>query len=419
MGCRNVEFELVAIAITGLLVAKACAQPLECDWHPLPNGLTNRTFAATFYNGSLYAGTGSCCNPATGILFVQSQKQWSPVNILDYDDSGDSVSALEVFDFGDGSTLFIGGSFATGIVQWNGTESTPLAGGVDGSVYAIAIHDDGSGPAIFAAGRFEQAGGISARNIAKWDGSSWVALGLGVGNANSGGVQAMGTYGSSLFVAGDFGVKSWNGTQWNTLSLPVNNDVFAITEFEQSNGVHIAVFGGEFSGGLITWDGQSFSTLGDAQHPDEVHSLEVLDINGTSHLLAGGRSWSSDLAMSLWDGKTWTQLGDDLLGGQFGGPPWVLDAAVDSNASNTIDLVVVGEFDVDQIASPNAVRLLCNSDAPCLPDLNGDGTLNFFDVSEFLVAFAQGLSSADFSNDGTLNFFDVARFLELFNSGCR
>ena len=51
-------------------------------------------------------------------------------------------------------------------------------------------------------------------------------------------------------------------------------------------------------------------------------------------------------------------------------------------------------------------------------DLNGDGELNFFDVSAFLSAFANGEAAADFTGDGEFNFFDVSAFLTAFSAGC-
>ncbi|MEZ6162895.1 MAG: hypothetical protein R3B67_00470 [Phycisphaerales bacterium] len=52
---------------------------------------------------------------------------------------------------------------------------------------------------------------------------------------------------------------------------------------------------------------------------------------------------------------------------------------------------------------------------PCPPDQNGDGELNFFDVSAFLVGYQAG---EDYNNDGATNFFDVSAFLTEFNTGC-
>lgn len=51
-------------------------------------------------------------------------------------------------------------------------------------------------------------------------------------------------------------------------------------------------------------------------------------------------------------------------------------------------------------------------------DMNADGSLNFFDVSAFLVAFSNGDFAADFTNDGIFNFFDVSAFLAAFGGGC-
>jgi len=50
-------------------------------------------------------------------------------------------------------------------------------------------------------------------------------------------------------------------------------------------------------------------------------------------------------------------------------------------------------------------------------DINGDGLLNFFDISAFLTAFANSEPVADFNNDGVWNFFDISAFLSAFSNG--
>ena len=38
----------------------------------------------------------------------------------------------------------------------------------------MLVYDDGTGPALYVGGRFDEApGGIPARNVARWDGSDW------------------------------------------------------------------------------------------------------------------------------------------------------------------------------------------------------------------------------------------------------
>ncbi len=46
------------------------------------------------------------------------------------------------------------------------------------------------------------------------------------------------------------------------------------------------------------------------------------------------------------------------------------------------------------------------------------GVLDFFDVLEFLGAFAAMESSADMNNDTVHDFFDVQLFLQAFSMGC-
>lgn len=52
----------------------------------------------------------------------------------------------------------------------------------------------------------------------------------------------------------------------------------------------------------------------------------------------------------------------------------------------------------------------------CEADINGDGALNFFDVSAFLTNYNNG--SLDYNGDGNINFFDVSAFLTDYNAGC-
>src|SRR5688572_12890482 len=117
---------------------------------------------------------------------------WSPLgNGLDGPEPAAVwVHALEVFDDGSGPALYAGGNFTRSgsttvnrIASWNGSTWSPLGSGMDGEdqcyVEALAVFDDGSGPALHAGGRFSSAGGVPARNIARWDGASWTPLGSG------------------------------------------------------------------------------------------------------------------------------------------------------------------------------------------------------------------------------------------------
>lgn len=71
------------------------------------------------------------------------------------------------------------------------------------------------------------------------------------------------------------------------------------------------------------------------------------------------------------------------------------------------------------VYSQPAMVVVRVDDAGCgVADFNGDGALNFFDVSAFLVAYQGNEASADINADGLLNFFDVSAFLVAYQAGC-
>jgi hypothetical protein len=98
--------------------------------------------------------------------------------------------------------------------------------GVNGTVNAIVRDSAGN---VYVGGAFTVAGGVTANNIAKWDGTNWSALGTGVDNT----VHALALDSSSnLYVGGVFanaggvtagGLAKWNGTAWSDMGTGIPN----------------------------------------------------------------------------------------------------------------------------------------------------------------------------------------------------
>jgi hypothetical protein len=226
--------------------------------------------------GPLLYATGDFTS--AGMLPLEGIARWDGTawsSIGDLDGQTPVGRALEVFDDGSGAVLFVGGSFrkAGGLVvqkiaRWDGTAWSDLAGGVSptGFVLALASFDDGSGPSLFAGGVFTDAGGIPVSNIARWDGSAWHDVGGGVAG---GGVQALAVFddgsGPALWAGGAFatagGVASpylarWNGTAWAAPAAGNPDlDVDALAVHDDGSGSGPAlVAGGSFSsaGGVPT-----------------------------------------------------------------------------------------------------------------------------------------------------------------------
>jgi hypothetical protein len=47
-----------------------------------------------------------------------------------------------------------------------------------------------------------------------------------------------------------------------------------------------------------------------------------------------------------------------------------------------------------------------------LADLNGDGVVDFLDISIFITCYSTLSACADLNGDGVVNFFDVSLFLQ-------
>ncbi|MFI4855002.1 MAG: hypothetical protein ACIAQF_08520, partial [Phycisphaerales bacterium JB065] len=107
------------------------------------------------------------------------------------------VHKMHVHNDGTGPSLYAGGLFTTigGIPASKIAKRTPtgwqsLAGGIGGPqpcptcqvvCWAMATFDDGTGPALYVAGNFSQVDGQSIYRFAKWDGATWSAVGTGPG----------------------------------------------------------------------------------------------------------------------------------------------------------------------------------------------------------------------------------------------
>lgn len=152
------------------------------------------------------------------------------------------VFTAYVWDDGSGEALYIGGRFlnvdgvpASRIAKFDGTSWSGLGAGLTGSgvtpsVMAMASYDDGSGDALYVAGQtFSSAGGVPVQRVARWDGTSWSAVGSGFDDGIVWGLQVFddGT-GPALYATGTFtssggtplrGLAKWNGTSWEDVGM--------------------------------------------------------------------------------------------------------------------------------------------------------------------------------------------------------
>jgi len=255
--------------------------------------------------------------------------------------SGPWVNALAV----SGTNLYVGGYFrtaggspATNIARWNGSTWSALGSGLNGAVYALAV----SGTNLYVGGYFTIAGGSPADYIAKWDGSTW----SGLGSQLTGYVYALAVAGTDLYVGGQFTVAGgsaanyiakWNGSTWSALGTGLNGTFYpqvvalAASGTDLYVGGYFTAAGGSPATNIARWNGSTWSALGSGLD-GSVSALAFLGTDlyvGGQFTVAGG---SAATNIAKWDGSAWSALGSGC------------DNAVRALAVSGGDLYVGGNF---------------------------------------------------------------------------
>jgi trimeric autotransporter adhesin len=174
-------------------------------WSPLDTGLNATVSALAVMGGNLYVG-GSFYKTYAGMDLKRIGMWNGHWNQLGTGIPNGWVNALAV----SGNDLYVAGSFslstpngvAHNIAKWNGSSwsvvGTPQTPGLNDEVLCIAVVDG----TVYAGGFFTatHGGNTTANRIAKWDGTSWQAIGAGF-NAP---VRSICIAGSYLYSGGDF-----------------------------------------------------------------------------------------------------------------------------------------------------------------------------------------------------------------------
>ena len=218
------------------------------NWYPIATP-ANTPSIMIVYNGELFEGGSMGFSKWTGT-------SWASVG-----SGGPSghVYALEVFN----NKLYLAGTGP--IYQWDGSSWT-IIGNPSTDVYSLCAFKG----ELYAGGAFNSINGVAVSHIAKWNGSAWSALGIGI---LGGSVGDMASYNNELYVSGSFTssagnpsdyITKWNGSSWAAVGTGASAQVI---ELDSINGN--LYIGGEFSSissvnanGIAFFDGVSWNPMG-------------------------------------------------------------------------------------------------------------------------------------------------------------
>lgn len=253
-----------------------------------------------------------------------------------------SVGALGDFDDGSGRALYFSDSpFGGGHVRrWDGATVTTVGGSANGSIFDFEVFDDGSGPALYAAGTFTQIAGAPIARVAKWSGANWVGVGSGITTSTGGGtVNALAVHddgtGPALYAAGDFvatgisaarNIVKWDGVSWMPVGTGIDSRVLDLAVFDDGNGPQLFACGwfthagSTTTNGIARWDGSDWFAVGGGVDgcatefcQPVVYGFGVFDDGSGDALYVGGeflRAGGVDApGVARWNGNTWSALG--------------------------------------------------------------------------------------------------------------
>jgi trimeric autotransporter adhesin len=323
------------------------------QWHALGGGLAGAALAlAGLPNGDLVVG--GAFNALSGgpgeHIALWNGSNFVPMG----SGCNGRVHALAVLPNGDviaaGDFTQAGGQAANHVARWDGTTWSPLGSGTDNPsglvtqppVSCLAVMPNGD---VVAGGRFTSAGGVPASCIARWNGLAWSALGSGVQNPvpsflwnpidtllpRANGELLVGGQFSSIGGTAATNVARWNGTTWTALGAGVSGPVLGLAELP--NGDSLAAGANLFA--VQRWNGSAWSSVGGP-------SATVNTLAGTpSGKVAAGGSWSAPGAnITVYDGVQWGSLGSagSVLSGDFNNSPLCIGELANG------DLLVGGSF---------------------------------------------------------------------------
>ncbi len=252
----------------------------------VPGGCNGHVFAmAVAPSGLIYlGGEFSACEEVLASLVVAYDpvsRRFIPLGTGAVNGVRGDFAAVYALAFA-GNQLYVGGHFdeaggvpAQSIARWDGQNWSALgsggANGIGGIVYDLAI----SGTQVYVGGAFDLAGGEPANRVALWNGSVWAALGSGVAGTDSY-VTALATVGTDLYAGGSFAqvggvaanrIARWNGSAWTALSTPAGNgtdgpvNALAVSGSGLYVGGEFAQAGGRAANHVAFWDGSDWSVL--------------------------------------------------------------------------------------------------------------------------------------------------------------
>jgi len=269
----------------GTVPATNIARWNGANWNSVGGGLSGTSanvLSLAVFNGSVCAaGTFTDAGGLKVSNFaVWNGSSWSSAN------GGVSATGYRVINNGNnvlvgGNFLVANNQLMNGIASWDGSNWSSLGTtGHHNGVYAVPLAFAADGTNLYAAGSsIAYAGQTNLNLIGRFDGTNWYALGSGISGSSAitgpigTGVRTLALAGTNLYAGGYFtnagGVSAsniavWNGSNWSAMGNGPGGAVYSI--LVRTNGIYTvgapfynsSYFNSPF---FSKWDGNSWQSV--------------------------------------------------------------------------------------------------------------------------------------------------------------
>ncbi|MEX0876142.1 MAG: VCBS repeat-containing protein [Phycisphaerales bacterium] len=221
--------------------------------------------------------------------------------------------------------------------------------------------------------------------------------------------------GNGSFFTGDFAFY---------LDQPADVHETELVDVDRDGDLDI-VFSYGFTGASVVWASNDYN--GGAEVFPDFSEGSWSTLNGgrvvglaAGDLDCGGDAFTDFVAVDEYMGgslRVLTNSGSGPLNGRSAIPHETTSpkdaAVVDVDGDGDSDIVVCS------LGGEVQVFLSRCTGTNCPADLSGDGVLNFFDISSFIVSFSANDPVADIASPaGAWNFFDISNYIDAWSRGC-
>lgn len=436
------------LAMTCGAASAGAGVPTQAFWRAIPGGGPNRMVNTLYASerGLLAGGTFFTVagQPISNAAALDAAGQWSEIAspldgpVLAFLERG-PAHARELFAAG----LFFlpNPAGVRTVARLQGGAWVPLPGSPAPNTWNgwLASFDDGTGEALHTSGGWDIGGGMSY--VARWNGASWAALGLGLHTTVQESVEFAGAGAPrSLWTAGGLvpvevtpfctGLARWDGA-WHCVGGGLVGIAYSILVFDDGRGEAIYV-GGSFpragsgtlqvdASNVARWDGTHWEPLGAGLSGGEVRSVRVFD-DGTGPAIFAAGAFSSSagvptLRVAKWNGSSWAGVDGGLTGSAETMAVWDPDGPGPASAA----LAVGGQFTAAGVHAAQNIALLIQPPPACAGDVSGDSRVDTADLAGLLGVFGRSFltgTRADLNASGAVDTEDLVMLLAAFGQVC-